>query len=323
MSDNNEFQERRRFNSKEWVLIDKLLTAGLKEQKKARWMNFIFKFAMLAYLATTLYIFSAPYHEGRRGTDVPHVAVVDLIGPIAADEDASADSIDKALTDAFESETAQGVILRINSPGGSPVQSGILYREIMRLREAHPDKRLYAVITDSGASGAYYIAAAAEEIYADPASLVGSIGVISDGFGFADAIKRFGVERRVFTAGENKAMLDSFSPINAEQAQFFEGILTDIHQQFIDAVKQGRGERLKESPEIFSGLVWSGRQALELGLVDGLASPAQVAREKFETTEIVNYSPKRSPFASLADKLGASIAENLLSKTLSGGFTIR
>jgi protease-4 len=248
------------------------------------------------------------------------VALIDVKGIIMPDEAANADDIVRSLRKAFEAEQSQSIVLRINSPGGSPVQSGMIYREILRLRKENPDKKVYAVITDVGASGAYYIAAAANEIYADPASLVGSIGVISDGFGFTHAMEKLGVERRVFTAGENKAMLDPFSPLQEEQKAFFERLLSNVHAQFVTAVKEGRGDRIKDESIIFSGLVWSGQQALELGIIDGLASPGSLARDILEIDNVVDYSPKGSPFKDLFRRFGVSLGQGavqaLTSQTL-------
>lgn len=223
------------------------------------------------------------------------------------DGDITADDVIPALKDAFRESNAKAVLLRINSPGGTPVQAGTLYKEIRRLREKHPEKKVYAVITDIGASGAYYVAAAADEIYADPSSLIGSIGVISDGFGFVDAMSKVGVERRVITAGKNKGFMDPFSPLNPEHKAFMEEVLRNVHQQFVGAVKQGRGARLKDDPELFSGLVWSGEQALSLGLIDGFGSPGSVARDVIRQSRMVDYSTEKDPFDALADKLGVSM----------------
>jgi protease-4 len=200
-------------------------------------------------------------------------------------------------------------MLAINSPGGSPVQAGYVYNEIRRLREKHPDKKVYAVISDVGASGAYYIAAAADEIYADPASLVGSIGVISASFGLTGMMEKVGVERRLFTGGENKALLDPFSPLRPEQEALWQSVIDTTHRQFIERVRSGRGDRLKESPELFSGAVWSGEQAIELGLIDAFGSPGQVAREVVGAEEVVDLSVGRDPFKELMKRLGTSVGE--------------
>ena len=239
--------------------------------------------------------------------------MINVRGMIADEESASADNIVGALRAAFEDANTKGVILRINSPGGSPVQSGYIYDEIRRLRGEYPAIKVYAVITDLGASGAYYIASAADEIYADKSSLVGSIGVTAATFGFVDTMEKLGVERRVYTAGEHKAFLDPFQPEKPEETRFWRSVLATTHQQFIDGVKRGRGERLQDAqhPELFSGLIWSGEQALELGLVDGLGSTAYVAREVVGEPEIVDFTVKESPFDRFTKKLGTSVAERL------------
>ncbi len=315
---NDRDRNRNGFNrprtSREWKLIEKMVLSAQDEQRKSRRWGIFFKTLTLGYLIVALMVFSAGrWSDGVPNPSKPHTALVDVNGIIMSDAEASADRIVKGVRDAFKAEQCKGVLLRLNSPGGSPVQAGMVYREIRRLRAEYPDKKVYAVITDMGASGAYYIAAAADEIYADSASLVGSIGVVSDGFGFVGAMDKLGVERRVFTAGENKAMLDPFQPLDESQKAYFSTILGDVHQQFIDAVKQGRGERLKDDPNVFSGLFWSGRQALELGLVDGLASPGQVAREIIGEEEFVDYTPRSNPFDAFVGKLGVSMADRVMS----------
>ena len=232
-------------------------------------------------------------------------------GVIAADQEASADNIIGSLRDAFDADEALGVILRINSPGGSPVQSGYIFDEIRRLKETRPDFPVYAVIMDLGASGAYYIAAAADEIYADKASLVGSIGVIGSGFGFVDTMEKLGVERRLYTSGEHKAFLDPFSPQNEEEKEFWQGVLKVTHKQFISQVKLGRGERLNETPDMFSGLVWTGEQAVDMGLVDGLSSSSQIARDVLGTDELVSYTYRPDPFAKFVEKFGMSFGQGV------------
>ena len=232
---------------------------------------------------------------------------------IMADELASADNVVSSLRAAFEDKKTKGVVLRINSPGGSPVQSGYIYDEIKRLRGLNPDVKVYAVISDLGASGAYYIASAADEIYADKASLVGSIGVTAATFGFVGAMDKVGVDRRVYTSGEHKAFLDPFQPQKPEETEFWQGVLETTHKQFIASVKSGRGDRLKveQHPELFSGLIWSGEQALELGLVDALGSTSYVAREVIGAKDIVNYTREENPFDRFAKKLGMGVAEHL------------
>ena len=229
---------------------------------------------------------------------------------IASDQ-ASADSIIASLQGAFDDKKTKGVILRINSPGGSPVQAGQIYDEIKRLRAKYPKTPLYAVVDDICASGGYYVAAGAEKIFVDKASIVGSIGVLMDGFGFTETMQKLGVERRLLTAGENKGFLDPFSPVDAEQQAFAKQMLEEIHGQFIDVVREGRGKRLKETPEMFSGLVWSGEKSIQLGLADDLGSVESVARDVIKAEDIVDYTQQESFAERLAGRLGASMAKAL------------
>lgn len=300
---------------KSWKLLEKTLLAGVQEQRRARRWGIFFKSLMFLYLFATLALFAPllDWSKGAASGSGSHTALVELRGMIADKEAASADNIVGALRAAFEDGNTKGVILRINSPGGSPVQSGYVYDEIRRLRAEYPAIKLYAVISDLGASGAYYIASAADEIYADKASLVGSIGVTATGFGFVGVMDKLGVDRRVYTSGEHKAFLDPFQPQKEEETQFWKGVLEITHQQFIDSVKRGRGERLKvaEHPELFSGLVWSGEQALQLGLVDALGNTSYVAREVIGEKRVVDFTVQESPFDRFAKKLGASVAEHI------------
>lgn len=307
-------QSERPQNHREWQIIEKLLLNSNKEQKRARRWGIFFKLLTFIYLFALLYLLSPALQiDSAAALSEGHTALVDVQGVIAEGEMAGADVIAKGLRDAFEHERTKGVILRINSPGGTPVQAGYIYDEIKRLRQLHPSKKLYAVISDLGASGGYYIAAAADEIYADKASLVGSIGVISSSFGFTGAMERLGIERRVFTAGESKAFLDPFSPMKEQESEFWKSVLGVTHQQFIDRVKQGRGDRLKDDPQLFSGLIWSGEQALALGLVDGLGSAGHVAREVVGEENIVDFTPRPTPFELFASRLGVTIGNTLAS----------
>ncbi|KZZ62360.1 peptidase S49 [Oleiphilus sp. HI0125] len=295
-------------NSKEWKLIEKTVaTLGVEQRRTRRWGIF-FKLLTFAYLFILLGVMANGLSpNGMQVDSENYTALIDVRGVIADQEDASADVIVTGLRSAFEAEGAKAVILRINSPGGSPVQSGYVYDEIKRLRGLYPEKKLYAVITDLGASGAYYMAAAADEIYADKASLVGSIGVTAAGFGFVDLIDEYGVERRTYTSGEHKAFLDPFSEENPEEVAFWKTVLTSTHQQFIDKVKEGRGDRLVENDKLFSGLIWNGEQALELGLIDGLGSSSYVARELVGAEDIVDFSLQPDPFQQFTESLGVSI----------------
>ena len=262
----------------------------------------------LIYLLVVL-VAVIPSKDAGLGIGKPHTALIEVHGVIADDAEASADNIVSSLRDAFEATHVAGIILRINSPGGSPVQAGYIYDEIKRLRKQYPEKAVYAVITDMCASGGYYIASAADEIYADKASIVGSIGVIMNSFGFVGAMEKLGIERRMLTAGENKGFLDPFSPLKEADVKHVESMLNNIHQQFIDVVKAGRGDRLKSNDELFSGLVWTGEQSVELGLVDGLGSASYVAREIIGQEKIVDYTIKPDPFEQFANRLGVVMAE--------------
>jgi len=286
--------------------INDLLFASVKEQRRTRRWNLAFRLFIVIYLIS---IFVAFEFDNKNATAElkEHTALIEVSGVIAADSEASADNIVSALRKAFKNEKAAGVILRINSPGGSPVQSGYINDEIVRLRAKYPEKPLYAVIVDICASGGYYIAAAADSIYADKASLVGSIGVIMNGFGFTEAMKKVGVERRLLTAGEHKGFLDPFSPVNQEEVVHTKEMLGDIHKQFIDVVKNGRGDRLADDEKLFSGYIWSGEKSLELGLIDGLGSSSYVAREVIGEEKLIDYTIKPSFADRFAERLGASM----------------
>ena len=299
-------------SEKEWKLIEKMVTSINSEQKSARRWGIFFKLLTFVYLfAAVMLLKPSNLDTGQIESDGEFTALVEVKGVIAAGEEASADLIVTGLREAFDADGVKAVVLRINSPGGSPVQSGYVYDEIKRLKGLHQDIPVYAVISDLGASGAYYVAAAADEIYADKASLVGSIGVVGSGFGFVDAMEKLGVERRQFTSGEHKGFLDPFTPLNKEEKVFWQGVLATTHNQFIDQVKKGRGDRLADDPKLFSGLVWTGEQALELGLVDGLGSSSYVARELVGAEEIVDFTPRPSPFESIVGRLGASVGKGL------------
>lgn len=301
MSDNNTPWERE--------VVTQLAESSLREQRRARRWGIFFKALTFAYIGGIIFMFGDA-NMAKIDTSEKHTALIELSGVIADKEEASADNIVTALRDAFENENSAGVILRINSPGGSPVQSGYIYDEIRRLRKANPDTPLYAVVTDICASGGYYIASAADKIYADKASIVGSIGVRMDNFGFVDAMNKLGIERRTLTAGENKALLDPFLPENEKAKAHMQTMLSEIHQQFIDAVKQGRGDRLDTNVDgVFSGLIWTGEAAVTIGLVDELASASHVAREVIGEETIIDYTLKEDIFERFADRLGATVAQ--------------
>ena len=297
-------------------LLEKLAFAAVTEQRRARRWGIFFKLALLAYFVVLLGVFAYGELEDQHLVDGKHTAVVKVSGIIADGTEASARKIIDGLRDAFEDQGTEGVVLEINSPGGSPVQAGYVFDEIQRLREEYPDTPLYAVISDMCASGGYYIASAADRIYADKASIVGSIGVLMDGFGFVDTLEMLGVERRLMTAGEHKGMLDPFSPRDEAESAHMQGLLDEIHRQFIATVKEGRGDRLKgEEGELFSGLFWSGERAVELGLVDELASPDYVAREVIGAEDRVDFSRERDWLERFADRVGAASARALFELT--------
>ncbi|TYC62947.1 S49 family peptidase [Marinobacter sp. BW6] len=310
-------------SGRDWKLIEKLVMSLQAEQRRSRRWGIFFKFLTFGYLIALLFMFKLPLGDSLESASGKHTALVEINGPIAADELASADNIVGSLRTAFEEPNSVAVILRINSPGGSPVQSGYVYDEIKRLREEYPEKKVYAVISDIGASGAYYIAAAADEIYANRASLVGSIGVVAGGFGFTEVMDKIGVDRRLYTAGENKAFLDPFSPEQEEEVVFWQSVLESTHQQFIEAVKRGRGDRLADDERLFSGLVWSGEQAVELGLADGLGSASHVARQIIGQEELVDYSRRKSPFQDIVDQLGVSFGEGFASQLVESRLELR
>lgn len=291
----------------------------LKEHRKERrWIYGLRLLRTIGFLmATTVALILAlrpnvvPWEQLR--SKVPHTAVIDIKGVIQADAPASLDSLMKAFQAAFESEETEAVVLRINSPGGSPVQASLLYEEIMLKRSEYPNKPVYAVIEDLGVSGGYYVAMAAEKIFANQASLVGSIGVISSGFGFTELMEKLGVERRTMTSGNNKALMDPFAPLTAEHRELWQGILSETHSQFISLVQESRGEKLKAAgdTDLFSGLVWNGASALELGLIDGIRSVSSVARNVVGNGEIVDYTPKRDMFSRFAGRMSVEVFESL------------
>jgi protease-4 len=294
-------------------VLENLLTASLKEQRKARNWRVFFRFVMFAWLFLVLAVFASWHRSGGAEPNrlTPHTALVEMNGVIAAGNPASADNVIQGLQDAFKDKNTKGVILRINSPGGSPVQAGQINDEMRRLRKLHPDVPLYVVVDDICASGGYYVAAAADKIYVDKASLVGSIGVLMDGFGFTGAMEKFGVERRLLTAGENKGFLDPFSPQNPAQIAYAHQMLDEVHQQFINTVKEGRGKRLKETPDMFSGLVWSGEKSITLGLADAYGNAESVARDVVKFDNIVDYTPREDWSTRLAHSIGTAAGTKL------------
>lgn len=298
-------------------LLENLVLSSLKEQRRTRLWGIFFKLLTFTYLFILLFLFLGWIGNGDVRSFGKHTALIDLQGVISADSISSAENINTSLREAFKDENTQGVILHINSPGGSPVQSGYINDEIRRLRAEYPSIPLYAVIGDVCASGGYYIAVAADKIFVDKASLVGSIGVLMDGFGFTGTLEKLGVERRLLTSVENKGFLDPFSPLVVEQEVHVQQILTEIHEQFIAVVKQGRGERLKETPEIFSGYVWSGQKSIELGLADQIGSVDYVAREVIKTSDIVDFTTEPGLAERFAQRF-SKVAINIFSSSING-----
>ena len=298
--------------------IEKLARAALDEQRKSRNWGIFFKTLTFVYLFVLL--FAAFGWLGGRDAKLPgdHTALVELSGVIAADTRANADTINLGLNNAFENSGTRGVILRINSPGGSPVQAATINDEIHRLRAKYPQIPIYAVIEDICASGGYYVAVAADQIYVDKSSIVGSIGVLMNGFGFTGTMEKLGVERRLLTAGENKGFLDPFSPLDPAQKEYAKTMLGEIHQQFVDVVRKGRGKRLKESAETFSGLVWTGQRSIDLGLTDALGSVDYVAREVVKAEKIVDFTPRENLVERFANRFGAALGDALVRAAASG-----
>lgn len=287
-------------------VLEKLALSAVTEQRRARRWGIFFKALGFLYL-TFLVVLLAGLVKGDVNKMGKHTALVDLQGVIASDK-ANADMMITGLKDAFEDKNTQGVIMRINSPGGSPVQAGQINDEIYRLRAQYPKIPFYVVVDDICASGGYYVAVAAEKIYVDKASLVGSIGVLMDGFGFTQTMDKLGVERRLITSGTNKGFLDPFSPTDPQQVEYAKRMLEEIHAQFIQVVRKGRGKRLKETPETFSGLVWSGQKSIELGLADGFGSVESVARDVIKAEEVVDFTPQEGLADRLVGKFGIAMA---------------
>jgi protease-4 len=302
--------------------IEKVALAAIQEQRRARQWGIVFKMLLFIYLFALLFV-GLGWFSKKDSSPGRHSALVDLQGVISSSSAASAEVVMAGLQDAFKDKRTQGVILRINSPGGSPVQAGYINDEIRRLRTKHPDIPLYAVVEDICASGGYYVAVAADRIYVDKASIVGSIGVLMDGFGFTGVMEKLGVERRLLAAGDNKGFLDPFSPLLEPQKEHAQQMLGDIHQQFVGVVRQGRGKRLKETPDMFSGLLWVGQKSVELGLADALGGVEYVAREVIKAEDIVDFTPRENIAERLAKRFGAGVAESLARFGAVQGMTLR
>ena len=296
----------------ERYLIENLALASLREQRRTRKWGIFFKLITFLYLFILLFVALGWIEDGRVRIAEKHTALIDLRGMITPDSMSNADKVNASLRSAFQDKNTKGVVLRINSPGGSPVQAGYINDEIRRLRAKYPNIPLYAVVGDICASGGYYVAVAADKIFVDKASLIGSIGVLIDGFGFAGTLEKLGVERRLLTAGENKSFLDPFTPLDPVQKEHATHLLREIHEQFIQVVKQGRGERLKDVPEIFSGIVWTGQKSIDLGLADQMGNAEYVAREIIQAEDLVDFTPHEG-LSDLFSKRFGQIVFNMLS----------
>ena len=292
-------------------VLEKLAFSMLKEHKRNRFWSVLFKSLTFVFLFLVLFSALNWIGEGSGNSAVDHTALIDIQGEIGVGADVTADSVITSLHDAYDNKHTKGIILRINSPGGSPVQAGIINDEIKRERKLHPTIPVYAVVEDVCASGGYYIAVAADKIYVDKASIIGSIGVLMDGFGFTGIMEKVGVERRLMTAGVNKAMLDPFSPVNPKHKALAQIMLNEVHQQFIAVVREGRGDRLKETPETFSGLFWSGESGIKMGLADALGSSDFVAREVIKQENVVDFTTHEGLADRVAKKFGASLTNTL------------
>ncbi len=301
-------------NPESWErsLIRELALESVRERRRSRRWGIFFKLLIVLYVVVLMALWFPELWKDSSHKKDHYTALIEIRGLISAESEARADYIVSALRDAYKDEKVKGIILRINSPGGSPVQSSYIYDEIQRLREQNPELPVYAVVTELCASGGYYIATAADAIYVNPASIVGSIGVLMNGFGFNEMMEDFGIERRLLTAGEHKGMMDPFSPLQSFDQQHIQRLLDQIHQQFIDAVIQGRGDRIDPNdPQLFSGLIWTGEESIRLGLADGLGSSSHVAREIIEAETIVDFTRKEDIFERLAKQLGVAAATTL------------
>lgn len=296
-------------------VLEKALLASVTEQRRARRWGIFFKLIFLSIILLVVFA-SCSDQIAHKPLATAHTAVINVDGVIDSEFN-SAKLVNEGIRAAFEEKQAQGIILKLNSPGGSPVQSSEVFEEINRMRALYPDKKIYAVVEDICASGCYYMAAAANDIYANPASLVGSIGVLFDGFGFVDTINKLGIQRRLLTAGQNKGFMDPFSPTTPEMTGFVQDMLNDIHQQFIAAVEQGRGDRLKKNDLTFSGLAWTGHQAKDLGLIDNFGSVDYVAREIIGAKTLIDYTTKPNWIERFSQQMGASFAHALRSEVYS------
>ena len=292
-------------------MIEKMLAANLKEQRAGRRWGIFFKLVVIVMIFALFGLMRTDLSSSETVPAEPHAALIRISGPILGDSKVSAENVIKAVQKAFAEKNTVGIILRINSPGGSPVQAGRIHDEILRLRQVYPNKPLHVVVDEVCASGGYYIAVAADNIYVDKASVVGSIGVMINGFGFTELINKIGVERRLLTSGKNKGFMDPFSPQNEQQKQYAQNLIDEVHQQFITVVKNGRGDRLAKNSDVFSGLIWTGSKAIELGLADELGNVDSVARNVLKTQSIVDYTEEERLSERLFKRLGVSMGEGV------------
>jgi protease-4 len=319
MSDKYESLDKSVTDQDSWHrdVVNRLAFAAVNEQRRARRWSIFFKVLLALYLLALLFLYMPADWDSLSKVSEKHTALVELSGAISDSTEASADNVIGGLRDAFEDKNTAGVILRANSPGGSPVQSAYIYNEINRLRELHPDIPIYGVVTDVCASGCYYAISATQDIYVDKASIVGSIGVRMDSFGFVDTMEKLGIERRLYTAGESKGFLDPFLPSKESDIEHVSRLLGGIHEQFISAVKEGRGDRLKESPDLFTGLVWTGEESVAMGMADGIGSSGYVARDIIGEEEIVDFTQEPDFLERLTDRIGVAMAKAMSSMATS------
>ncbi len=304
----------------EQEVLEKTLTANVIEHRRSRRWSIFFKLIILSYI---IFLTLAWYQGKAKPVLKDHVALIDIIGTIGQGQEVDADQVATSLHRAFNEPKVKGIILRINSPGGTPVQSAYIYDELKRQRGLHPDKKVYAVAVDICASGAYYVAVGADQIYANKSSIVGSIGVLMPGFGFVEITKKIGVEPRSMAAGKNKLFMDPFTPLKPEQVQFTQALLDDVHSHFINAVKEGRGSRLKPNDDVFTGLFWTGDKALSMGLIDGIGSSGFVAREVIGVSEVIDYTTSHSLLDRLASRIGSSFGKQLSSELGISGYSLK
>lgn len=298
-------------NNQQWErsILEKVALASVVEQRRTRRWSIFFKLLFLTYIIIISGIAMSPMSDVASLSQGPHTAVVDVKGVILSGGEADADNIIRSLNNAIKDPNTKGLILRVNSPGGSPVQSSYIYEAIRKIKSKHPELPIHAVVEDLCASGCYFIASAADKIFVNQSSIVGSIGVVMNGFGFTDTLKTLGVERRLYTAGKHKGFLDPFSDVNPEEKAHVQSMLNDIHSEFIQSVKSGRGERLKNNPDLFTGLVWAGSESIKLGLTDAVGDVRSVAKNEIGEEKIVDFTAKQPFIEKLAKSMGAATAE--------------